>query len=396
MRVLLFTGKGGVGKTTTAAATAVHAARLGTKTLVLSADAAHSLQDVLGVELSGEPTDVEPGLSVMHIDPHARAHRSWTVVQDHLSRLVDAAGADPELAEEITAVPGAEDVLTLLELRDQVRSGPWDLLVVDCPATAETLRLVALPEMLRWCIARALPVETRIARALRPVLDPATGAPAPDDVLVDTVQRLDAELAEVRSVLTDPATSVRLVLTPEAVVVAEARRAVTRLALYGHRVDGVIANRVVRAGQDPWRSAWAARHEERLSEIRESFSPTPVSLAPYLETEPVGPDALADLGRVLCADDDPSELLQPPGAPPLIAVERSGDEFVLELGLPLAERRDVDLSRRGDELVVAIGGHRRYLSLPSALRRCVVVGASLRSGRLRVRFEPDPAVWRPL
>ncbi|MFP5336434.1 MAG: ArsA family ATPase [Actinomycetes bacterium] len=394
MRVILFTGKGGAGKTTTAAATAVHAARRGTKTLVLSTDPAHSLGDALGLTLRGEPAEVEPGLSAQQVDARLRAERSWRGIQEYLIGLLDAVGVEAPAAEELTVLPGAEEVLALLEVRDHVRTGPWDLVVVDCAPTAETLRLLALPEALSWLMARAFPHERRLARALRPVLDRATGLPMPHDSVLDAVDRLRAELADVREVLTDAATSVRLVLTPEAVAVAEARRTLTSLALHGYPVDGVVANRVVPDGDDPWRSGWARAQAARLVEVRDSFAPVEVLAAPYLPAEPVGPNALAELAAALYpADVDP---LAVPSAPAPLVVERSGEEFVLELRLPLADRRDVDLARRGDELVVTVGSHRRHLSLPSALRRCVVVGASLREGRLRVRFEPDPALWRPL
>lgn len=395
MRVLLFTGKGGAGKTTTAAATAVYAARRGTKTLVVSTDAAHSLGDALGAGLGSEPTEVEPGLFAQQVDARARAERSWRGIQEYLLALLETMGVEAVAAEELTVLPGAEEVLALLEVRDQVRTGPWDLVVVDCAPTAETLRLLALPEALSWYLATALPREKRFARAFRPVLDRASGLPLPRDSVFDAVDRLHGELADVRSVLTDAATSVRLVLTPESVAIAEARRTLTSLALYGYAVDGAVANRVVPDGDDPWRAGWARAQAERLVEVRDSFSPVPVLTAPYLPGEPVGTDALAGFADALYGgvDDDPLAVADVPA--PLV-VERSGNEFVLELRLPLAERRDVDLARRGDELVVTVGGWRRHLSLPSALRRCVVVGASMRDGRLRVRFEPDPALWRPL
>lgn len=396
MRVLLFTGKGGVGKTTTAAATAVHAARRGTKTLVLSTDASHSLGDALGETLSSEPSEIEPALFAQQVDARARAERSWRGIQEYLITVLDALGVEPVAAEELTVLPGAEEVLALLELRDQVRTGPWDLVIVDCAPTAETLRLLALPEALSWYMARALPADKRFARALRPVLDRGVGLPAPPDSVFEAVTRLHNELADVRAVLTDLDTSVRLVLTPEAVVLAEARRTLTSLALYGYVVDGVVANRVViPGGEDPWRSAWARAHTERLVEVRESFAPAPVAVCPYLDAEPVGADALAEVAGALYGEADCAPFAVPRGPAP-VTVEQSGNEFVLELRLPLANRKDVDLGRRGDELVVSVGPHRRFLSLPSALRRCVVVGASLREGRLRVRFRPDPELWRPL
>jgi arsenite-transporting ATPase len=393
VRVLLFTGKGGVGKTTTAAATAVHAARRGTKTLVLSTDASHSLADALGAELTGEPAEVEPGLFAQHVDTRDRAERSWRGIQSYLLSVLDSVGVDPVAAEELTVLPGAEEVLALLEVRDQARSGPWDLVVVDCAPTAETLRLLALPEALSWYLRKALPAERRLVRALRPVLDRATGLPTPPESVFDAVDRLHTELADVRAVLTDPGASVRLVLTPESVVLAEARRALTSLTLYGYTVDGVVANRVVPDGDDPWRAAWARSQAERLEEARESFAPAPVLVCPYLDREPVGADALAAVGEQLYAGADPAAA---GSCPPPVSVERCGEELVLELRLPLVSRSEVDLARRGDELLVTVGGYRRYLSLPSALRRCTVVGAALREGRLRIRFEPDPDLWRPL
>ena len=390
MRVLLFTGKGGTGTTTVAAATAVQAARSGTKTLLLSGGSAPSIEATLGVGVSGEPAEVEPALFAMR--PGAGVGSSALHVS--VRALVDATRADPVVAEEPVAIPGAADVLALLELRDQVRTGPWDLLVLDGGPLAHALRLLALPEQLQWCLTHALPVESRIDRALGAAVA-ADGQGRRHDPLVDAADRLASELAEVQAVLRDPALSVRLVLTPETVALAETRRAATAVALYGYPVDGVVANRVLSTGEDAWRSSWAYAHEQRMAEVRDTFAPLPVAVVPYLDAEPLGPDALATVGRLLHASDD-GDLLTPPDAPPAMSVDRCGHELVLELTLPLVERRDVDLSRQGDELLIAVAGHRRRVVLPAALRRCVVTGASLRCGRLRVRFEPDPALWRSL
>ncbi|HEX5512216.1 MAG TPA: ArsA family ATPase, partial [Actinomycetales bacterium] len=282
MRVLLLTGKGGVGKTTTAAATAVHAARRGTKTLVLSTDGAHSLADALDTPLGQEPTEVEPGLFGQQVDPHARAERSWGGVRDYLLQVLEVIGTDPLVGEDLTLLPGAEEVLALLEVRDQVQGGLWDLVVVDCAPTAETLRLLALPEVLTRCLDRLLPADRRILRALRPLARTGSGTgglPMPGDPVVEAAQRLTRELAEVRQVLTAPATSARVVLTPEQVVVAEARRTVTALTLHGYAVDAVIANRVVPPGEDPWRSAWARAQSGVLASVEADFAPLPVLTA---------------------------------------------------------------------------------------------------------------------
>jgi arsenite-transporting ATPase len=391
VRVILFTGKGGVGKTTTAAATATLAAGRGCKTLVLSTDPAHSLADAFGVALGAEPTEVDTGLYGQQVDAQQRFEASWREVQSWLLSVLDAAGVDRMEAEELTVLPGAEELLALLEVRAQVASGRWDLVAVDCAPTAETLRLLALPEALRWYMDRIFPVERRVVRSLRPVLNRVAGVPMPHDRVFDAVERLHGQLDEVRGVLTSPAASVRLVLTPESVVVAEARRTLTTLSLYGYRVDGVVANRVIPGdGADAWRTGWAAAQSAQLAEVEESFAPLPVWRSAYRAGEPVGLPELAALGAAVYTDVDP--LVLPAGEDP-VRVERSGSDFLLQVALPLASKSDVDLARRGDDLVVTVGSHRRVLSLPSALRRCVVAGAAFREGVLRVRFEPDPAVW---
>jgi arsenite-transporting ATPase len=391
VRVILFTGKGGVGKTTTAAATATLAAGRGCKTLVLSTDPAHSLADAFGVALGAEPTEVDTGLYGQQVDAQQRFEASWREVQSWLLSVLDAAGVDRMEAEELTVLPGAEELLALLEVRAQVASGRWDLVAVDCAPTAETLRLLALPEALRWYMDRIFPVERRVVRSLRPVLNRVAGVPMPHDRVFDAVERLHGQLDDVRDVLTSPAASVRLVLTPESVVVAEARRTLTTLSLYGYRVDGVVANRVIPGdGGDAWRTGWAAAQSAQLAEVEESFAPLPVWRSAYRAGEPVGLPELAALGAAVYPDVDP--LVLPAGEDP-VRVERSGSDFLLQVALPLASKSDVDLARRGDDLVVTVGSHRRVLSLPSALRRCVVAGAAFREGVLRVRFEPDPAVW---
>jgi len=389
--VLLFTGKGGVGKTTAAAATAVRSARAEGRTLVVSTDAAHSLADALDVPLAGGgPVPVEPCLHAMQVDSQARFETVWRELQGYLLTVLDRAGVDPIEAEELTVLPGADEVLALLAVREQVESGSYDLVVVDCAPTAETLRLLALPDALDWYMRRIWPTERRVVRTLRPVLGKVAGVPMPTDAVFDAVERLHAELAGVRAVLGDPErTAVRLVLTPEAVVVAEARRTLTSLSLYGYRVDAVVANRLFPGG-DPWRDAWVAAQSRQLADVEESFAPLPVLRAPYLAAEPVGVEALALLAQELYAELDPAEL--PPGPPP-VGVRRTTEGFVMTLALPFAARSDTTLVRKGDELAGTVGGWRRLVALPSALRRCDVTGARLEDGRLEITFVPDPAVW---
>ena len=306
MRILLFTGKGGVGKSTVAAGTAALAAAEGQRTLVLSTDAAHSLADAFGTEVGPEPTAVAERLFVQQVDAQLRFEQSWAEIQRYLLSVLDVAGVDPLAAEELTVIPGAEEVLALLELRLHALSGDWDVIVVDCAPTAETLRLLALPEALGWYMHRVFPVERRVVKALKPVLTRAAGVPMPGDSVFDAVERLHAELDEVRELLSGPEASVRLVLTPETVVLAEARRSYTTLSLFGYRVDGVVANRVFPAqGGDDWRAGWVASQQGVLAEVAQSFAGLPIWRSVYRPGEPVGVETLTELAREVYDGDDP-------------------------------------------------------------------------------------------
>src|SRR6266496_2047527 len=392
MRIVLFTGKGGVGKTTTASATALRLADWGVKTLLLSTDSAHSLGDALGAELGNEPVEGAPSLWAVHIDTQQRFEVAWRDVQRFLLDLLARGGVDPITAEELTVLPGVEEVLALLAVRDLALNGQWDVLVVDCAPTAETLRLLALPEALGWYLQKVFPAHRRLARGMRPrAAIMGRGDVIPPDSLFDALLRLSDDLASVRELLSDPAvTSVRLVLTPESVVAAEARRTFTALALYGYSVDLVIANRVFPPGRDAFRSAWVNAQQAQLVELRESFAGLPVRELPYGQAEPVGADALrivADALYGVLPGDDPA-LFSAPSVP--MTVTSSNGDYVLRMPLPLVERAAVDAARSGDDLVITVGAHRRVLTLPSVLRRCDVVGGELADQELRVRFRPNP------
>lgn len=391
MRILLFTGKGGVGKSTVAAGTAALAAASGHRTLVLSTDAAHSLGEAFGAEVGAEPTQVADDLFVQQVDAQLRFEQSWAEIQRYLLSVLDVAGVDPVAAEELTVIPGAEEVLALLELRLHALSDEWDVIVVDCAPTAETLRLLALPEALGWYMQRVFPVQQRVVKALRPVLSRAAGVPMPGGSVFDAVERLHAELDEVRALLCGPDSSVRIVLTPESVVLAEARRSYTTLSLYGYRVDGVVANRVFPAeGADDWRAGWVMAQDEVLTRVEQSFAGLPLWQARYRAGEPVGVEVLAEVARELYGDDDPLGSSSVKSPYEVVAV--SGGVQV-RLRLPNVSRDQVDLARSGDDLVVTVGQYRRLLTLPSGLARMRVAGARVDDeGVLQVRLEePDSA-----
>ncbi len=384
MRILLFTGKGGVGKSTIAAGTAALAAAKGLRTLVLSTDAAHSLADAFGSPVGSDPTEVSPLLFVQQVDAQLRFEQSWADIQRYLLSVLDVAGVDPVAAEELTVIPGAEEVLALLELRLHAISGEWDVIVVDCAPTAETLRLLALPEALGWYMERVLPMERRLVKALRPVLTRAAGVPMPGDSVFDAVERLHAELDQVHELLAGPQASVRLVMTPETVVLAEARRSYTSLSLFGYRVDGVVANRIFPSDDaDDWRAGWVMAQDQVLADVDESFAGLPIWRSEYRSSEPVGVEDLTRLAEDLYAGSDP--LAAPTGTGPY-RVSRTTSGAVLHLALPFVTRAQVGLARNGDELVVTVGSYRRLLTLPVGLARLQVTGAGVDEGELRVRF----------
>jgi arsenite-transporting ATPase len=389
VRIILFTGKGGVGKSTVASGTAALAASQGHRTLVLSTDGAHSLAETFGAPVGPEPSQVADNLFVQQVDAQLRFEQSWAEIQGYLLSVLDGAGVDSLAAEELTVIPGAEEVLALLELRLHALSDDWDLVVVDCAPTAETLRLLALPEALGWYMQRVFPVQQRVVKALRPVLSKAAGVPMPGGNVFGAVERLHAELDEVRGLLSGPEASVRIVLTPESVVLAEARRSYTTLSLFGYRVDGVVANRVFPADSaDDWRAGWVLAQDEVLLQVEQSFAGLPLWRSEYGAVEPVGVEALTSLARSLYGDDDP--VATPRVRSPFEVVTVSGG-VQMRLRLPFVSRDQVDLARSGDELVVTVGQYRRLLTLPAGLAKLRVAGARVDDdGVLRVRFE-DPA-----
>jgi arsenite-transporting ATPase len=385
VRILLFTGKGGVGKTSVAAATALASADAGQRTLVMSTDPAHSLADSFGIELGGEPTRIAKRLRGQQLDAQARMEESWAEIQRWLVDVFNWAGVDAIEAEELAVVPGLDEVFALGDIKTYAESGDWDTLVVDCAPTAETIRLLSLPDILSWYMERVFPAGRRVNRVLSPVLARVTNLPVAGDEVFGATRRFYDRLDGVKEVLSDRArTSVRLVVNPERMVIAEARRTYTYLSLFGYRVDAVVVNRLLPDEvTDPWFAQWKQAQAGHLETIREAFAPLPLLRARLAEDEIVGVDRLRRFGKELYAKVDPLAVLHDHDP---IEVVADGDERVLVLELPFADRDDVEVGRRGDELLVTVGPYRRALVLPDSLRRREVTAAKLRKGKLRVRF----------
>ncbi len=400
-RVLLFTGKGGVGKTTLAAATAATLAAHGRKALVVSTDPAHSLGDALDVRLGAAPSEVDGagGLFACQIDPRGLVDDAWGDLRGHLRTVLAGAGVDELDAEELTVLPGVEELLALAEVRRLAASGPWEVVVVDCGPTAETLRLLSLPEAFAGYLERLFPTHRRVVRGLLAGVA-GTGTVEKWDATADALSRLAERLDALRSMLADPSScSVRLVLTPERVVAAETRRTLTALALQGIRVDSVIANRLV---PSPGSARGAAatwlrtRRHEQDAVLAELTGIGEIRTVDHRASEPVGVPALLEVAAQLYGDEDPL-----PGAAAsesLLEVSGSGRgldaRYSLRIALPLADDTELDLARVGDDLALTVDGRRRLVALPSLLRRCIVTGAEMDSGGVTVGFRPDPALWR--
>ncbi len=391
MRILVYTGKGGVGKTSVAAATAGRLAALGRRTLVLSTDAAHSLADSLDRPLGPDPVEVADNLWGQEIDSLREAERSWGAVQRWLAGVLRWAEVADVSSEELIVFPGLEELFSLLQILGHAREGRFDALVVDCAPTGETLRLLSYPNVIRWWLDRIFPFQKRMAGLVRPVARLVTGGfePPTRDAL-DAIEQLFRQVEQMQALLRDPAvTSVRLVVNPEKMVLAESRRTFTYLNLFGFNTDAIVVNRVLpeRAGSgyfSGWRSI-QARYEE---EICAAFSPLPILHVPLLETEVVGLPQLERVAAAAFGERDPAEVLFAGRAE---EVRREADGHVLDLAVPFVARGDVQLSQRGDDLTVHVGSYKHKTLLPRTLAGRPVLSARLAEQRLVIRFGERPA-----
>ncbi len=381
-RTILYTGKGGVGKTSVAAATARRLSAAGTRTLLVSTDPAHSLADILGARVGSQPTPVAPGLDVQQVSAQDELDRHWSAVQEWLGELLVKKGVDRIAAEELTVLPGMDELFGLLEIGRQHDAGEYEAIIVDCAPTGETLRLLSFPDAARWWLEKAFPQQSRMVAAARPF---SRGLPT--DGALDDVQRVARGLIAMNEVLRDHEhVSIRLVLTPERLVVDEARRTFTYLSLYGFLTDAVIANRVLPGEVGGYFARLRERQALLLQEAREAFAPVPVLAAPHFPDEVIGPQMLDRLGDALFEGLDAGAVLHDRLTHELIV---GADAAELRLDLPFADRDEVEVKRIGHDLIVRVNGSRRSLALPPALADYRPRGAELSDGVLHVMFDRE-------
>ncbi|GAB1531554.1 MULTISPECIES: ArsA family ATPase [Brevibacillus] len=385
MRIIIYTGKGGVGKTSVAAATAVKLAKQGKRTLVLSTDAAHSLADSLGTVIGPDPVLISENLWGQEVNSLRETERNWGAVQGWLTTLLDKAQLTDITTEEMLVFPGMEEMFSLLQIKEHAVSGQFDVLVVDCAPTGETLRLLSYPNVLNWWLEKIFPTERKLIKLVRPVAKIVNKVELPSDDVLNSVEQLARGLEEMQRIVLDPEiTSVRIVVNPEKMVLAEAKRSFTYLNLFGFNTDAIIVNRVLpdEAGEGFF-AHWRELQRKYENEIVENFQPLPILKAPMMPKEVIGLPVLEELADIIFGTEDPSAKLYQ-GRTELIR-EVDG-ELHLELMIPFVDKAALDLTQTGDELTVNAGAYKRKVILPRVLMGRQVTGAKYAEDRLIIRF----------
>jgi arsenite-transporting ATPase len=385
-RTILYTGKGGVGKTSVAAATARRCAAAGMRTVVLSTDPAHSLSDSLEAELGSLPTQAGDNLWGQEVQAQEEMERHWEAVQEWFGEVLAERGVDRITAEELTVPPGMDELFSLLQIKRHHDADEFDAIIVDCAPTGETLRLLSFPDVAGWWLEKVFPIERRMMAAARPLARAMLDISLPTERVFDDVERLVENLVAMNGILRDRArTSVRLVMNPDRMVIKEAMRTFTYLNLYGYLTDAVVVNRVFPAEVDGgYFEGWRAVQRQQMELVESAFTPVPILVAPYFAEEVVGPRMLDRLGDELFADGEAGELLYEDLSQELVSENGTA---TLRLPIPFVEKADIGLKKIGLEVVVRVGGQKRTIILPPALAAYRPRSAQFEDGALSVRFE---------
>lgn len=379
MRIILYTGKGGVGKTTLSAVTAAYLSSLGKKVLVVSVDPAHSLSDVLEVEVGPEPKAIAENLFAQEIDVYFSVEKYWGKLQEYLRSLLKWQGVEEVLAEEMSILPGMEEVSAFLWINSHVEAGKYDVIIVDSAPTGETLRFLSLPDAASWWVTKVLPLQRKLMKFIRPVAKVATDMPLPEEETYDALEDLFRQVYNLYYLLQNPkVSSVRIVTNPEKMVLRETEKAYTYLHLFGFPVDAILVNRVAEK-----ENFLASIQQKYLEEIYQNFYPTPILEVHYLKEEVLGLEKLKELGRLVYGDKDPSEVFYQDK--PFEVFERDGD-FVLKLHLREVPKEKLEVFHSGDELTIRIGNFKRHFFLPRVLIHKEVKSAKINPPYLEITF----------
>ncbi len=384
-RIILYSGKGGVGKTSLSAATAIRAAKLGHRTLVVSTDSAHSLGDALDRPLGPEPVELQPKLSAIEVDVNRELESHWGTIHDYLTRFMTFRGIDETVAEEIAILPGMEELFSLVRVRAWAESRKFDVIVIDCAPTGDTVRMLAVPEVMSFYFSRIFPIQRTVVKTVRPVAKRITDMPIPDDDVFGAIKRVYEQMEGMGPLLQDPKTSsIRIVLNPERMVINESQRLYTYLSLFGFPVDAIVANRVLpEAARSRYFDRWFSIQAGHLATAREAFDPLPFFEAPLFDREMVGTEMLDKFGLEVFGRNDPAAVLHQERP---IEIKKERGAYALYIRLPFAEKERINVWARGDDLVVQVDNQRRHLVLPRTLAGRPVESAAFEEQRLRVGF----------
>jgi arsenite-transporting ATPase len=386
MRIIFHTGKGGVGKTTMSAATALKAAQLGYKTLVISTDPAHSLSDSLGIPLSGQPTIVTKNLWAQEVNVLDEIREHWGELQNYMASLLITKGFDNIVADELAVAPGMEELSSLFQLNLHAKSGNFDLVLIDCAPTGESVRLLTLPDIVDWYVNKLFTITRTAVGFMRPIMN-KTSLLLPDDNVFASIEKLLKQIAEVKEIVNDPnITSVRIIMNPEKMVLKESQRAFTYFNLYGYNVDAVICNRILPESNDPHYGKWAGLQKVYLDEIDDSFSPIPILKNRMLDTEAVGIELLEMIGNELFGDKDPTTIMF---KEQLQKIKKDGEDYILSIYMPLVEQEKFSLKKKNDDFIIEVGNFRKSIVLPRTLASLEPADANFNNGYLDIRFS-DP------
>jgi len=388
LRIILFTGKGGVGKTSIAAATALRCADMGYKTKVYSTDAAHSLADSFNKEIGSADTVIKKNLFAQEIDVNEEIRRNWGPIQGFIQQFLKYRGMENLIAEEMAVFPGMEEVFSLLELKDRVAREDFDVVIIDCAPTGDTLRLLACPDIAKWYMEKIFNIERKVFKAVRPVVRRFVDMPLPTDDVFDSMEGLYKNLIGIKEVLTDrEISSIRIVLNPEKMVIKESQRAYTFLNLFGYSVDAVIANRILPEEiKDPYYRKWKEIQAKHMKEVEASFSPLPIFLSKFWDQEVIGMKQLSRMAEDIYGDKDPTSVFfkEKP-----MEITGSDGCYDLYLKLPFATKEDLDIWVHGDELTIKFLNFKRNILLPRALSSLKLRKAEFIGNTLKVNFGGD-------
>ena len=385
MRIILYTGKGGVGKTSIAAATAVKSSEQGKKTLVVSTDPAHSLGDSFDMKLSNEPVEIRADLWAQEIDSTHEVEEGWGKVQKYLTELFTAKAVKDITTQELTVFPGMEDLLSLLRILKYYKEGTYDVIIIDCAPTGETLALLSFPEMLRWWMEKLFPIKKKAIKVVGPVAESLLKIPMPSGQVLDEIDNMYYQLDEMKKVFSDrETTSIRIVVNPEKMVIKEAQRSFTYLNIYDFNVDAIVVNRVIPDNvRDEYFKVWKDIQAKYRKEIIESFAPIPMYYAPLFETEVVGMKMLGRMADEVFKGQDPVEIKYNGRAQ---QVYKEGEDYVLAIAMPFMEKQELSLNQKGDQLIIKAGSIKRNITLPRTLMDFNIKKAKFDENTLKIWF----------